>query len=45
MVKIKSKDADHVHAKIKQRLKELDPPHCRSLTLDNGTEERALRPA
>jgi IS30 family transposase len=38
MVKIQSKDADHVHAKIKQRLKELDDEHRRSLTLDNGTE-------
>jgi IS30 family transposase len=38
VVKVKSKDADHVHAKIKQRLKELDEEHRRSITFDNGTE-------
>lgn len=38
MVKINSKVADHVHGKIKPRLKELDEEHRRSLTLDNGTE-------
>jgi transposase, IS30 family len=34
----RDKDADHVHEKIKQRLKELDEERCRSITFDNGTE-------
>jgi IS30 family transposase len=38
VVKIQSKDADHVHEKIKQRLKELDAERCCSITFDNGTE-------
>ena len=38
MIKIKSKNSDHVHEKIKQRLKELDEQHRHSLTFDNGTE-------
>jgi IS30 family transposase len=38
IVKIQSKDADHVHEKIKQRLKELDEERRRSITFDNGTE-------
>ena len=38
MSKIQSKDADHVHEKSKQRLKELDEEHRRSITFDNGTE-------
>ena len=38
IVKIQSKNADHVHEKIKQRLKELDEQRCRSITFDNGTE-------
>lgn len=38
IVKIRSKQADHVHHKLKQRLKQLDEQHRRSLTLDNGTE-------
>lgn len=38
IVKIQSKDAGHVHDKIKRRLKELDDEHRRSITLDNGTE-------
>ena len=38
IVKIQSKDADHVHEKIKQRLKELDEEHRHSITFDNGTE-------
>jgi transposase, IS30 family len=38
VVKIQSKDADHVHEKIKQRLKELDEERRRSITFDNGTE-------
>jgi IS30 family transposase len=38
IVKIQSKNADHVHEKIKQRLKELDEEQRRSITFDNGTE-------
>jgi transposase, IS30 family len=38
VVKIQSKNADHVHGKIKQRLKELDEERRRSITFDNGTE-------
>ena len=35
---MQSKRADHVHEKIKQRLKELDEERRRSITFDNGTE-------
>ncbi len=38
VVKIQSKDGNHVHEKIKQRLKALDDEHCHSLAFDNGTE-------
>ena len=38
IVKIQSKDADHVHQKIKERLRELDDEHRHSITFDNGTE-------
>ena len=38
MDKVKSKDADHVQQKIRDRLKELDEAHRHSLTFDNGTE-------
>ena len=38
MVKVQSKDADHVHAKLKQRLQELDEERRHSITFDNGTE-------
>jgi len=38
ITKIQSKDADHVHQRIKQRLKELAEDRRHSLTLDNGTE-------
>ncbi len=38
IAKVQSKEADHVHQKIKQRLKELDDRRCRSITFDNGTE-------
>ena len=38
VVKVKSKDADHVHEKIKQRMKVLDTNICNSITFDNGTE-------
>lgn len=36
--KIRSKDADHVHQKIKRRMKEIDEEQCLSITFDNGTE-------
>jgi IS30 family transposase len=38
IVKIRSKDADHVHQKIKQRLKRLDEQRRHSVTFDNGSE-------
>jgi IS30 family transposase len=38
IVKVRSKNADHVHGKLKQRLKELDEERRHSLTFDNGTE-------
>lgn len=38
IVKIRSKEADHVHQKIKERLKQLDAERRRSVTFDNGTE-------
>ena len=38
VVKIQSKKADHVHEKLKGRLKELDDERRRSITFDNGTE-------
>jgi IS30 family transposase len=38
VVKIQSKNADHVHEKIKQRLKELAEERRHSITFDNGTE-------
>ena len=38
VVKIQSKDADHVHRKIKERLKVLSDEQRRSITFDNGTE-------
>jgi IS30 family transposase len=38
VVKVQSKNADHVHGKIKQRMKELDEERRRSITFDNGTE-------
>jgi transposase, IS30 family len=38
IAKIQSKNADHVHEKIKQRLKELDEQRRHSITFDNGTE-------
>jgi IS30 family transposase len=38
VVKVQSKNADHVHGKLKQRLKELDEQRRRSITFDNGTE-------
>jgi len=38
VVKTQSKNADHVHEKLKQRLKELEEQRRRSITFDNGTE-------
>jgi transposase, IS30 family len=38
VVKVQSKNADHVHEKLKQRLKELEEEHRHSITFDNGTE-------
>jgi transposase, IS30 family len=38
VVKIRSKEADHVHQKIKQRMKQLDAERRHSITFDNGTE-------
>ncbi len=38
VVKIQSKNADHVHQKLKERLRDLDEEHRRSITFDNGTE-------
>lgn len=38
ITKIQSKDANHVHARIKQRLKELTKEQRHSITFDNGTE-------
>jgi IS30 family transposase len=38
IAKIQSKNADHVHQKIKRRLKELDEQQRHSITFDNGTE-------
>ena len=38
IIKIQSKNADHVHEKLKQRLQELDEERRRSITFDNGTE-------
>ena len=38
ITKIQSKDADHVHRRIKLRLKQLNEEQRRSITFDNGTE-------
>lgn len=38
ITKVQSKDANHVHQRIKLRLKELAEDHRRSITFDNGTE-------
>ena len=43
ITKIQSKDADHVHHRIKQRLKDLAEDRRHSLTLDNGTEFACCR--
>jgi IS30 family transposase len=38
IAKVRCKDADLVHQKIKQRLKQLDKERCHSITFDNGSE-------
>ena len=38
MVKVQSKEADHVQEKIKRRFQPLDAEHRHSITFDNGTE-------
>jgi IS30 family transposase len=38
MTKIQSKDSEHVHARIKQRLRDLIEEQLHSVTFDNGTE-------
>jgi IS30 family transposase len=38
IIKIRSKHADHVQQKIKERLKQLDTKRRRSVTIDHGTE-------
>ena len=38
IVKIQRKEANHVHQRIRDRLKQLDEQKRQSLTLDNGTE-------
>ena len=38
VLKVQSKQADHVHHRLKQRLKELDEERRHSITFDNGTE-------
>jgi len=38
IVKIQSKDADHVHQRLKERLKQLNEERRRSITFDRGTE-------
>jgi IS30 family transposase len=38
VLKVQSKQADHVHARLKHRLKELDEDRRHSITFDNGTE-------
>lgn len=38
VLKVRSKHADHVHQRLKERLKELDEERRRSITFDNGTE-------
>jgi IS30 family transposase len=38
ITKIQSKDADHVHQRIKQRMQELCEERRHSITFDNGTE-------
>jgi IS30 family transposase len=38
ITKIQSKDADHVHQRIKQRLKQLAEERRHSITFDNGSE-------
>lgn len=38
VLKVRSKQADHVHYRLRERLKELDEERRHSITFDNGTE-------
>jgi len=38
ILKVQSKNADHVQRRFRERLKQLDAEHRRSITFDNGTE-------
>lgn len=38
ILKVQSKQADHVHHRLRERLKELDEERRHSITFDNGTE-------
>ena len=38
MTKITSKDSEHVHQRVKLRMKELTPEQRQTITFDNGTE-------
>lgn len=38
VLKVQSKQADHVHHRLRERLKELDEERRHSITFDNGTE-------
>lgn len=38
ITKVQSKDADHVHVKVKKRMAELEEDQRHSITFDNGTE-------
>lgn len=38
VLKVRSKHADHVHQRLKERLKELDEERRHSITFDHGTE-------
>jgi IS30 family transposase len=38
ITKVQSKDADHVHQRIKERIRELGEDQRHSITFDNGTE-------
>lgn len=38
VLKVQSKQAHHVHQRLRERLKELEEERCRSITFDNGTE-------
>jgi transposase, IS30 family len=38
VIKVRSKKADYVHTKLRQRLETIDRDRCRSITFDNGGE-------